>query len=96
MKKLLIIALASFALLGATAIVKADDDATIPYPLKTCIVSGEDLGSMGDAYVFKHGNQEIKLCCKRCLKKFNADPEKYLKQMADEAKASADADSSTK
>jgi len=49
-----------------------------PYPLDTCIVSGEELGSMGDAYIFVHQGQEVKMCCKKCLKKFNANPEKYL------------------
>lgn len=49
-----------------------------PYPLEVCLVSGEELGSMGDPYVFVHEGQEIKMCCKKCLKKFNADPEKYI------------------
>ena len=40
------------------------------YPLKTCIVSDEDLGSMGDPFVFTHEGQEIKLCCKSCQKDF--------------------------
>ena len=56
------------------------------YPLTTCIVSGEKLGEMGEAYVFTHAGQEVKLCCKNCLKKFNADPAKYMKTIA-EAKA---------
>lgn len=59
---------------------KADTEAPAakPYPLDTCLVSGEELGSMGDAYVFVHEGQEIKMCCKKCLKKFNADPAKYI------------------
>ena len=57
-----------------------------PYPLKTCVVSGEKLGEMGDPYVFTHEGQEIKLCCKGCLKKFNAEPAKYLKKIADAQK----------
>ncbi|MBW7907842.1 MAG: hypothetical protein H3C50_02845 [Kiritimatiellae bacterium] len=92
MKKKLLLAIAALALIGVAPAVLAEEEPTTPYPLTTCIVSDEDLGSMGDAYVFKHGNQEIKLCCKRCLKKFNADPEKYLKKMADEAKAKAASD----
>jgi hypothetical protein len=55
-----------------------------PYPLKTCIVSGEKLGGdMGKPYVFVYEGQEIKLCCKRCLKDFNKAPGKYLQKMAD-------------
>ena len=61
-----------------------------PYPLDTCLVSGEELGSMGDAYVFVHKGQEIKMCCKKCLKKFNADPDKYI-SMLQKGKAGTDA-----
>ncbi len=50
-----------------------------PYKPDTCIVSGEKLGEMGKPYVFVHEGQEIKLCCKSCLKKFNKEPDKYLK-----------------
>jgi YHS domain-containing protein len=49
-----------------------------PYPLKTCLVSGEDLGSMGDPYVIVHEGQEIKFCCDSCEPKFKKDPAKYL------------------
>jgi hypothetical protein len=61
-----------------------------PYPLDTCLVSGEELGSMGDAYVFVHEGQEIKMCCKKCLKKFNADTAKYL-AMLEKGKTATDA-----
>lgn len=52
-----------------------------PYPLKTCIVSGDDLEEMGGAITFTHKGQEIKLCCKPCKKDFDKDPAKYLKQL---------------
>lgn len=52
-----------------------------PYTLKTCAVADEDLGSMGDAYVFTHEGREIKLCCKGCLKDFNKDSAKYIKKI---------------
>ena len=42
-----------------------------PYPLKTCIVSGDDLGEMGDPVVFTDKGQEIKLCCKPCRQDFD-------------------------
>ena len=59
-----------------------------PYPLKTCIVTDEKLGEMGDAYVFTHEGREIKLCCKSCLKDFKKDPAKYIKKLETaEAKA---------
>jgi YHS domain-containing protein len=62
-----------------------------PYPLKTCVVSGEKLGGMGDAYVFEYEGREIKLCCKSCLKDFKKDPAKYIKKIEEaEAKAKKD------
>ena len=59
-----------------------------PYPLATCVVSGEKLGGMGEPYVFTHEGREIKLCCKSCLKEFNKAPAKYIKKIEEtEAKA---------
>ncbi len=57
-----------------------------PYPLDTCIVSGEKLGEMGSPYVFVHEGREIKLCCKGCLKDFKKDSAKYIKKL-EEAEA---------
>lgn len=57
-----------------------------PYPLDTCLVTGEKLGGMGDPYVFVHKGQEIKLCCKGCLKSFEKDTAKYLKKIDAAAK----------
>ncbi len=57
-----------------------------PYPLKTCIISGDKLGEMGNPFVYEYQGREIKFCCKGCLKDFKKDPAKYLK-MIDEAAA---------
>ena len=54
-----------------------------PYPLDKCIVSDEKLGEHGKPYVFTHEGQEIKLCCKGCLKDFKKEPAKYLKKIED-------------
>lgn len=55
-----------------------------PYPMDTCVVSGEKLGSGGmKVYTFVHEGQEVKLCCKSCLKDFKKDPAKYLKKIED-------------
>ena len=78
------------ALLAPVASLAADKkaDKPKPYPLKTCLVSDEKLGEMGDAYVFTYEGREIKLCCKSCLKDFKKDPAKYIKKIeAAEAKA---------
>ncbi len=57
-----------------------------PYPLKTCAVSGEKLGAMGEEYVIVSAGQEVKLCCKGCEKEFRKDTAKYLKQIETAAK----------
>ena len=67
-----------------TPVVAADG---VVYPLKTCVVTDEKLGSMGKAYVHTHEGQEVQFCCKSCISKFNKDPQKYLKKVADAAKA---------
>ncbi len=54
-----------------------------PYPLDHCVVSGEKLGSMGEAHVFVYEGQQIKQCCDNCEPKFRKDPEKYLKKIAE-------------
>lgn len=52
----------------------ATDDA---YPLDVCVVSGEELGSMGDPVNFVHEGVAMKLCCDHCLPKLKKDPAKY-------------------
>ena len=59
---------------------KADKKAK-PYPLDTCLVSDEKLGEHGKPYVFTHEGQEIKLCCKDCLKDFKKEPAKYTAKL---------------
>lgn len=49
-----------------------------PYPRDTCIVTGNKLGSMGPVVTQVHEGQEVKFCCKPCVKKFTANPGKYL------------------
>ena len=67
--------------------------AVAAYPLKTCVVSGDNLegGDMGGPvnYVYKEAGKPdrlVRLCCKSCIKKFNKEPAKYLK-MVDDATA---------
>jgi hypothetical protein len=83
-----LIAAFAAAPLAAFAADKKDDKGNKPYPLETCVVSGEKLGGMGKEYVFTHEGQEVKLCCKSCLKDFKKDPAKYMKKIQEaEAKA---------
>jgi len=60
-----------------------------PYTLKTCPVSDEKLGGMGDPYVFTYEGREIKLCCKDCKKDFDKNPKKFLKKIEDAEKKGA-------
>jgi YHS domain-containing protein len=62
------------------------------YPLKKCLVSDEDLGSMGDAspYIYHQAGKPDRVvffCCDGCLDDFKADPAKYLKKVDDAAAA---------
>ena len=64
------------------------------YPLKTCVVSDEEIGgSMGEAIDFiyqQDGKPDrlVRFCCKDCEKDFLKEPAKYLK-LIDEAAAKA-------
>jgi YHS domain-containing protein len=57
-----------------------------PYTPTTCLVTDEKLGSMGKPYVHEYKGQEVKFCCKGCLKDFNKDPDKFMKKLEDAQK----------
>ena len=67
-------------LITATLTVNAADK-PLPYPLKTCIVSDNDLNSMGGPVTKIHKGQEVKFCCKPCVAKFKKNPGKYLSRI---------------
>lgn len=54
---------------------------TAPYPLGTCPISGQKLGSMGDPIVKKYNGREVRLCCGGCVGKFEADPDAAWKKI---------------
>lgn len=63
------------------------------YPLKTCLVSDEALGSMGEAVAHVHReagkpDRVVFVCCEGCIDDFKKEPAKYLKKV-DDAKAKA-------
>ncbi len=72
------------------------EKARAEYPLKTCVVSGEDLAGDGDMaeakdYIYKQPGKPdrlIRFCCRKCQSRFEKDPAKYLK-IIDEAAAKA-------
>ncbi len=94
MKKLKFVtaAILSLSVLAGPFVALADDQKADPklkpYTLKTCIVSGDKLGEMGEPFVYKYKDREIKFCCKGCLKDFNKEPAKYVKKI-EEAEAKA-------
>ena len=51
------------------------------YPLKTCLVSDEDLESMGGAFIHKHEGVTVKFCCEGCVEDFQKDPKKFLAKL---------------
>ncbi len=54
---------------------------TEPYALATCPVSGEKLGSMGAPIVKAYNGREVRLCCKGCVKEFEADQTAFFKKI---------------
>jgi hypothetical protein len=78
--------LAALALvLSSAACTSATKDpnngAVRPYPLQTCIVTDNALGSMGDPITRVYEGQEIKFCCKPCVAEFEADPAAFLAKL---------------
>jgi YHS domain-containing protein len=62
------------------------DDAVITqqseaYPLATCLVSGEKLGSMGAPVDKVYGVSLVRFCCKGCIKTFESDPPTYMSRL---------------
>jgi YHS domain-containing protein len=77
------IMIAGLALVATALVSTARADTTTNAPVKpdlltTCPVSGEKLGEMGKPVVTNYNGQEIKFCCKDCVKDFNKEPQKYL------------------
>lgn len=69
---------------GAAPVAKeaAKKAAPKPYPLETCLVTGDDLDEMDERVSTVHDGQVFEFCCKPCLKKFNKNPGKYVRLLA--------------
>jgi hypothetical protein len=80
------LALVAGLIAGGSALAADKKKETKPYPLQTCVVTDEKLGEHGKPYVFSHEGQEVKLCCKSCLKDFKKDTAKYTKKIQDAEK----------
>jgi hypothetical protein len=55
-----------------------------PYPLKICIISGDALDGHGEPVSKVYDGQEVKFCCKPCIKKFDKDIAGNLKKIAEQ------------
>ncbi|GBL43656.1 hypothetical protein LBMAG55_12770 [Verrucomicrobiota bacterium] len=53
-----------------------------PYPLKTCLVTDNDLDSMGERTTVVREGRELKFCCEPCVGKFDKNPATYLPKLA--------------
>lgn len=67
------------------------------YPLKTCLVSDEPLGSMGEAIAYVHHtagqpDRVVFFCCEGCTDDFKANPAKFLKKVDAAAKGKTGTD----
>ena len=69
------------ALLAPLSLHAAEKKGGTAYPLKTCIVTDNDLGSMGDEQRITYQGRTIKFCCKPCVAKFKKNPAKYLAKL---------------
>jgi len=88
MKSPILVALLTTCLLASCASTGSDSNSSAtsaggvkPYPLDICIVTDNELGSMGDPISLIHEGQEVKFCCRPCVKKFQRDPQRYLAQL---------------
>jgi len=66
------------------------------YPLKTCVISKEDLGTMGEPtdLIYRAEGQPdrlVRFCCESCIKDFKKDPAAALKRIDDAGKPAAPA-----
>jgi hypothetical protein len=59
---------------------------TAAYPLQTCVVTSEKLGSMGAPHDKLYGTTLVRFCCSGCVTDFEKDPAPYLKKIADAKK----------
>jgi len=82
MKTTALILAAIATLSAASCATSGSSSASVkPYPNNTCIVSGNELGSMGPVITKVHNGQEIKFCCKPCVAKFEKNPDRFLAEL---------------
>jgi hypothetical protein len=73
--------------LSFTAATKADERAIAAQ--RVCKVSGESLGSMGTPIKATRGASSTFLCCRGCMAKVQANPDRFLSARAEPAKGTS-------
>src|SRR3954466_15717004 len=71
------------------------------YPLKTCVVSEDELGGMGDVteMIYREPglpDRLVRFCCESCGDDFNKEPAKYLQRLREPALPAKPSDSKKK
>lgn len=84
-----LLSLAALSFLAPAYAADAPQAGAKPYPLKICIISEDELGGHGDPVSRVYDGQEVKFCCKPCIKKFDKDVAGNLKKIADKAAENA-------
>jgi YHS domain-containing protein len=54
-----------------------------PYPIDYCLICGDKVVGTNPVVVINYQGQELRFCCKHCVKTFKQDPAKYLKKLHD-------------
>ncbi len=62
------------------------------YPLDTCVIAGEKLGSMGEPVDYIYRNRLVRFCCEHCIADFEKDPARHIAKLDEAAKAKQMAD----
>ena len=75
------IGLASVLTIAVSAVVYAEEEKKVEYPVETCVVTGMKLGSMGEPYAHEHEGRTIYFCCAGCIGRFEANAEEMLKKL---------------
>ena len=89
--------LLAIVLILTSSVLAADQASSLEnYPLKSCVVSDEPLGSMGDAIKYTHReagkpDRLVLFCCEGCIEDFKGDPSKFLAKLDAAAKAKSGA-----
>ncbi len=72
---------AILTLVAVSALLLTAASAAKRYPLDHCLVTDNELGSMGKIITKVYDGQQIKFCCKPCVGKFEKNPAKYLAKL---------------